>query len=173
MNWTIPILKWTIPILNWKRYRVYLRIIAIKWYSTLTRALELEPHQEIQLRVISRTLLFRVALTPFQRIYSVYFKPYESIFKVKTYNAITQTKLSLCCAIFFCWATVTSKNRIVIIQITVRCMWCNGYRRRKWTWWHGFKSWTRLIAFLIALIPLGKVWIQLFSLQLWVNSRTD
>ena len=25
----------------------------------------------------------------------------------------------------------------------------------------------------MALIPLGKVWIQLFSLQLWVNSRTD
>ena len=36
-----------------------------------------------------------------------------------------------------------------------------------------FKSWTRLIAFHIALIPLGKVWIQLFSLQLWVNSRAD
>ena len=32
---------------------------------------------------------------------------------------------------------------------------------------------TRLIAFHIALIPLGKVGIQLFSLQLWVNSRTD
>ena len=30
-----------------------------------------------------------------------------------------------------------------------------------------------LIAFHIALIPLGKVWIQLFSLQLWVNSRAD
>ena len=30
-----------------------------------------------------------------------------------------------------------------------------------------------LIAFHIALIPLGKVWIQLFSLQLWVNSRVD
>ena len=30
---------------------------------------------------------------------------------------------------------------------------------------HKFKSWTRLIAFHIALIPLGKVWIQLFSLQ--------
>ena len=30
-----------------------------------------------------------------------------------------------------------------------------------------------LIAFPIALIPLGKVRIQLFSLQLWVNSRTD
>ena len=53
------------------------------------------------------------------------------------------------------------------------CPWCNCYRRRKWTRWHEFKSWPRLIAFHIALIPLGKVWIQLFSLQLWVNSRTD
>ena len=51
--------------------------------------------------------------------------------------------------------------------------WCNCYRRRKWTRRHEFKSWTRLIAFHIALIPLGKVWIQLFSLQLWVNSRAD
>ena len=56
---------------------------------------------------------------------------------------------------------------------TWRCPWCNGYHCRKWTWWHEFKSWTRLIAFHIALIPLGKVWIQIFSLQLWVNSRTD
>ena len=54
-----------------------------------------------------------------------------------------------------------------------RCPWCNCYRPRKWTRRHEFKSWTRLIAFHIALIPLGKVWIQLFSLQLWVNSRTD
>ena len=54
-----------------------------------------------------------------------------------------------------------------------RCLWYNGYRRRKWTRWHEFKSWTRMIAFHIALIPLGKVWIQLFSLQLWVNSRAD
>ena len=53
------------------------------------------------------------------------------------------------------------------------CPWCNGYRRRKWTRRHEFKSWTRLIAFHIALIPLGKVWIQVFSLQLWVNSRAD
>ena len=30
-----------------------------------------------------------------------------------------------------------------------------------------------LNAFHIALIPLGNVWIQLFSLQLWVNSRAD
>ena len=55
----------------------------------------------------------------------------------------------------------------------LRCPWCSRYRRRKWTRRHEFKSWTRLIAFHIALIPLGKVWIQLFSLQLWVNSRTD
>ena len=53
------------------------------------------------------------------------------------------------------------------------CPWCNGYRPRKCTRRHEFKSWTRLIAFHIALIPLGKVWIQLFSLQLWVNSRAD
>ena len=51
--------------------------------------------------------------------------------------------------------------------------WCNCYRRRNWTRRHEFKSWTMLIAFHIALIPLGKVWIQIFSLQLWVNSRTD
>ena len=38
--------------------------------------------------------------------------------------------------------------------------WCNDYRRRKWTRRHELKSWTRLIAFHIALIPLGKVWIQ-------------
>ena len=54
-----------------------------------------------------------------------------------------------------------------------RCPWCNGYRHGKCTRQHEFISWTRLVAFHIALIPLGKVWIQLFSLQLWVNSRTD
>ena len=36
-----------------------------------------------------------------------------------------------------------------------------------------FKSWARLIAFHISLIPLGKVWIQLFSLQLWVIWKSD
>ena len=37
----------------------------------------------------------------------------------------------------------------------VQC-WCNSYRRTKWTRRHEFKIWTRLIAFHIALIPLGK-----------------
>ena len=36
-----------------------------------------------------------------------------------------------------------------------------------------FKSWTRLFAFHMVLIHLGKVCIQLFTFQLWVNSRTD
>ena len=52
--------------------------------------------------------------------------------------------------------------------ISLQFPWCNGYTRR-----HEFKSWTRLIAFHIALIPLGKVSIQLFSLHVYINSRAD
>ena len=47
------------------------------------------------------------------------------------------------------------------------------YSFRKWTRRHEFKSWTRLMAFHKVLIPLGKVWIHLFSLQLWVNNWAD
>ena len=61
----------------------------------------------------------------------------------------------------------------IYIYIYMRYPWCNGYRHRKWTRRHEFKSWTRLIAFHIALILLKKAWIQLVSLQLWVNSRAD
>ena len=57
--------------------------------------------------------------------------------------------------------------------LVIWCLWCNCYRRWKWTRRHEFKSWTRPIAFHIVLIPLGKVWIQWLSLQLWVNSRAD
>ena len=73
----------------------------------------------------------------------------------------------------FTWFIVCHHCHYTDIIILWRCPWCNGYRRRIWTWRHEFKSWTRLIAFHIALIPLGKVWIQIFSLQLWVNSRAD
>ena len=67
-----------------------------------------------------------------------------------------------------------NKYKICSLLLEIgRCPWCNGYRLRKWTRRHEFKSWTIQIAFHIALIPLGKVWIQLFSLQLWGNSRTD
>ena len=61
----------------------------------------------------------------------------------------------------------------VCVCVFWRCQWFNGYHRWKWTRRHQFKFWTRLIAFHIALIPLGKVRIQLFSLQLSVNSRLD
>ena len=40
-------------------------------------------------------------------------------------------------------------------NIQRRCPLCNGYRSRKWTRWHEFKSWTRLIAFHITY-ALGK-----------------
>ena len=43
------------------------------------------------------------------------------------------------------------------IKTVWRCPWCSRYCRRKWTRRHEFNSWTRLIAFHIALIPLGKV----------------
>ena len=65
------------------------------------------------------------------------------------------------------------KKILPLSHYSWRCPWCNGYRSRKWTRRHEFESWMRLIAFHIALIPLGKVWIQLFSLPLWVNSRVD
>ena len=68
---------------------------------------------------------------------------------------------------------LNNPQRLICHKTKQRCPWCNSYCRMKWTRWHEFKSRTRLIAFHIALIPLGKVWIQLFSLQLWVNSRTD
>ena len=66
------------------------------------------------------------------------------------------------------WETIWLWN-LFVLDSRRRCPWCNGYRCRKWTWRHE----TRLIAFHIALIPLGKVWIQLLSLQLWVNSKAD
>ena len=65
------------------------------------------------------------------------------------------------------------KNHQLMNMDNRRCPWCNGYRHRKWTRRHEFKSWMRLIAFHIALIHLGKVSIHLFSLQLWVNSWAD
>ena len=34
-----------------------------------------------------------------------------------------------------------------------RHLWCNGYHRRKWTCQPDFKSWTKLFAFQIVLIP--------------------
>ena len=72
---------------------------------------------------------------------------------------------SFCVCVFRdnCRIWVTWAFRIICECVTlfkVRCQWCSRYRRRKWTRRLEFKSWTRLTAFHIALIPLGKVWIQ-------------
>ena len=82
--------------------------------------------------------------------------------------------------VYFFFVCHLSKHAFAMLTILISKSWwwllkpwCNGYRRRKWTRRHEFKSWTRLIAFHIALILLGKVWILLFSLQLWVNSRAE
>ena len=53
---------------------------------------------------------------------------------------------------------ITLNSNQLYSAIFWRCPLCNGYHRRKWIRRHKFKSWTRLIAFHIALIPLGKVW---------------
>ena len=85
------------------------------------------------------------------------------LFEIKLFWHLTMSKPK----------TIFILNWIVWNKTVYWCPWCNGYRRRKWTRRHEFKSWTRLIAFHIALIPLGNVWIQLVCLQLWVNSRVD
>ena len=46
---------------------------------------------------------------------------------------------------------------LAVLNNVWRCPWCNGHRRSIWTLRHEFKSWMRLIAFHIALIPLGKL----------------
>ena len=53
--------------------------------------------------------------------------------------------------------SVISIDKELLEMDIMSCPWCNGYCRRKWTRRHEFKSWTRLVAFHIALIPLGKV----------------
>ena len=107
----------------------------------------------------------------------VWFNGISTIVGYLMSNPIFTFILNICCPVGWgCWIHrlhFCSVLDMKLNNLIVRCPWCNGYRRRKWTRRHEFKSWTRLIAFHIALIPLGKVWIQSFSLQLWVNSRTD
>ena len=74
---------------------------------------------------------------------------------------------------FYCYDINYLDMQSFLVFLVLVIKWCNGYSRREWTRWHEFKSWIALITFHIALIPSGNVWIQLFSLQLWVNSRTD
>ena len=70
----------------------------------------------------------------------------------------------------FRFPTLSTLRRVQTIwQKKSRCSWCNGYRRRKWTRRHGFKSWKTLFAFHIALILLGKVWLELLLFQPFLN----
>ena len=43
----------------------------------------------------------------------------------------------------------------------------------KWTRRTRFKTWTRLFAFVIVLIPLGKAWLPILSPQLLANYKAD
>ena len=49
-------------------------------------------------------------------------------------------------------------------------IWNNGYRCSKWSRWPEFYTWTWLFAYHIVLTSLGKLWIQQFSLWLYMNS---
>ena len=72
--------------------------------------------------------------------------------------------------------TSSSRNLIIpwkIFLFAIGCLCSNACHHRKWMQQPGFNSWMRLFVFPIVPISLRKAWIQLFSLQLWVNSRAD
>ena len=68
-----------------------------------------------------------------------------------------------------CLYIITNQQKWQILVIFLFEM----YYHRKWTQLPLFESWVRLFAFHVALIPLGKLWIQVFSLLLWGNGRAD
>ena len=104
--------------------------------------------------------------------------PHYCLDKTNRYKLKNNAAQKECQSMMTCYLSTYLSHSIYIhlsVDLSIslwRGLWCNGYRHRKWTRRHEFKSWTRLTAFHIAL-SMGKVWIQLFSLQLWVNSRAD
>ena len=133
------------------RAKVDLGAIAIKGYSTFPKA----PALLFRLFcVMSRTLYG--GSYPSAEMLSVYYLPQSTA----TRNFNDAKYISNCC----------DANYV-----------CNGgargvtsYRRRKW----GLAARVQILDLTdcistIALRPLRKVWMQLFSLQLWVNSRTE
>ena len=155
----------------------------MKVNSILLTALELDPQHQMVFCVILRQNLFKSAYPSAEIELSVFqglsteaklglVKNWSAV-HTETMQIIMQYQIEQQNALF---SKLWPLKRTIILAIMYcfwRCPWCNGYRRRIWTRRHEFKSWTWLIAFHIALILLGKVWIQLFSLQLWVNSRAD
>ena len=97
--------------------------------------------------------------------------PFPIMTASRDYNEVDFHKKKY--SLFHLTTKCTNLANTFLSFIILSLIFCNGYRRRKWIRRYEFKSWTRLIAFHIALILLGKVWIRLFSLQLWVNSRAD
>ena len=76
---------------------------------------------------------------------------------IKISISFPTTVLVISNAITFCSAKIILKSqRNLCSSLSGRCLWCNGYRRRKCTRWHEFKSWKRLIAFSHSTNTLGK-----------------
>ena len=86
----------------------------------------------------------------------------QNSFVMNIFNALTQSFGINEIIMYDKLRIIIRQYHINISEVPVvywRCLWCNGYRCRNWTRRYVFKSSTRLIAFHIALIPLGKVWI--------------
>ena len=89
-----------------------------------------------------------------------------------------QTTVPPWCILFtklsFAWHRATSVEHVVKTELStlvtidwiILRSWWNGYRQKKCTRWPKFNYRTRLFAFLVALILLGKVCHQLLSLSL-------
>ena len=80
-----------------------------------------------------------------------------TVLSYNTHTTQTTSLTSLSCLTYF-----TTGGARCVIFFVVR----NRQQRE-------FKSWMRLFASHTAIIPLGKVWIQLFSHSLWTKSRAD
>ena len=72
--------------------------------------------------------------------------PRTQLWKERTFNKSATFWRCLRC-------TGSAWGVLEVPEVYWRCLWYNGYRRRKWTRRCGFKSWPRLIVFHIALIP--------------------
>ena len=79
--------------------------------------------------------------------------------------------LTCWCYLHFCVIqTITDQTHTFLHTHTHTHTHCNGYCHRKRTQRLKYKFWARMVAFHIVLIHLEKVWIQLYSLLLWVNN---
>ena len=81
--------------------------------------------------------------------------------------AVDQSGLLICVSHPLRWDPFACLMQLWPTVLLVRCprlLLFHSFTCRKWTRWSEFKTWTRLFSFHLPLMPLGKVWIQLFSL---------